>query len=231
MHDRHESDHKGGLRSALFRRPAARISWISAAFLLIYTGAEVAIGGWIVTFMLQLRDGEAFASGMTATGFWLGMTVGRAVLGFVTPRFGVKMCISVRFKHLSPQPQYLRWRSHLNTADIHRRRHRPPAPFLARPELLRLRRRRRLPGLLPRAAIPRRGPRRQQPPAPTPACRRHRFHSGVRRVWGRDTSVRGWCSGAGVGRAGFAAGYSIFPRGSHCAVAFAAEGGEEGRVI
>lgn len=95
MHARHASEHKGGLRNALFRMPAARVSWISAAFLLIYMGAEVALGGWIVTFMLQMRNGEAFASGMTAMGFWLGMTVGRAVLGFVTPRFGVKVSVSV----------------------------------------------------------------------------------------------------------------------------------------
>lgn len=45
--------------------------------------------------MLQVRDGEPFASGMTATGFWLGMTVGRAVLGFVTPKIGVKLSVSV----------------------------------------------------------------------------------------------------------------------------------------
>ena len=103
IHDRHGEGQKGGLKGALFHRPAARISWVSAAFLLIYLGAEVAIGGWIVTFMLQMREGEPFASGMTATGFWLGMTVGRAMLGFVTPRFGVKMCVAVRIR-LNPFP-------------------------------------------------------------------------------------------------------------------------------
>jgi hypothetical protein len=34
----------------------------------------------------RVRQGGAFASGMTATGFWLGITVGRVILGFVTPR-------------------------------------------------------------------------------------------------------------------------------------------------
>jgi fucose permease len=46
--------------------------------------------------MRQVRNGEAFASGMTATGFWLGITVGRVVLGFVTPRIGEKIAIVVR---------------------------------------------------------------------------------------------------------------------------------------
>ena len=47
--------------------------------------------------MMQIRNGEAFASGMTATGFWLGLTVGRVVLGFVTPRIGEKVSIVVRY--------------------------------------------------------------------------------------------------------------------------------------
>ena len=53
------------------------------------------LGGWIVTFMTRVRHGPAFASGMTATGFWLGITVGRVALGFVTPRVGEKISISV----------------------------------------------------------------------------------------------------------------------------------------
>lgn len=45
--------------------------------------------------MMRVRDGGAFASGMTATGFWIGITVGRVVLGFVTPRIGEKIAIIV----------------------------------------------------------------------------------------------------------------------------------------
>ena len=36
--------------------------------------------------MLRVRHGTSFASGIVATGFWLGVTVGRFVLGFVTAR-------------------------------------------------------------------------------------------------------------------------------------------------
>lgn len=59
---------------------------LASVFLLAYVGAEVSIGGWIVSFMLRVRKGSPFASGMTSTGFWLGITVGRFVLGFVTGR-------------------------------------------------------------------------------------------------------------------------------------------------
>ncbi|EEP80376.1 conserved hypothetical protein [Uncinocarpus reesii 1704] len=63
-----------------------KVTWICSIFISIYAGAEVGLGGWIVTFMINIRHGSAFASGMSATGFWLGLTVGRVILGFVTPR-------------------------------------------------------------------------------------------------------------------------------------------------
>jgi fucose permease len=63
-----------------------KVTTLASVFLLIYVGIEVSIGGWIVTFMWRVRKGSPFASGLTSTGFWLGITVGRFVLGFVTAR-------------------------------------------------------------------------------------------------------------------------------------------------
>ncbi|GAB1210780.1 hypothetical protein APSETT445_009578 [Aspergillus pseudonomiae] len=85
----------GGLREALFTKRSAWVTWICAFFLLGYVGIEVALGGWIVTFMMRVRHGADFASGMVATGFWLGIACGRVVLGFITPRIGEKMAIIV----------------------------------------------------------------------------------------------------------------------------------------
>lgn len=85
------------MKEALIRMPNARVTWICAIFLLGYVGIEVALGGWIVKFMLEVRDGGDFASGMTATGFWMGITVGRIILGFVTPKLGEKLAIAVSF--------------------------------------------------------------------------------------------------------------------------------------
>ncbi|KAH7114442.1 major facilitator superfamily domain-containing protein [Dendryphion nanum] len=83
------------MKEALIRLPYARVTWACALFLLGYVGIEVALGGWIVKFMLEVRKGGDFASGMTATGFWMGITVGRIVLGFVTPKIGEKMAIAI----------------------------------------------------------------------------------------------------------------------------------------
>jgi fucose permease len=55
---------RGATRAAL----KTRVAWVSAVFLLIYVGIEVALGGWIVEFMIQVRDGAPFQSGMVATG-------------------------------------------------------------------------------------------------------------------------------------------------------------------
>lgn len=90
-----DSAGNSSLKEALLTLPAARVTWLCALFLLCYVGVEVALGGWIVKFMLEVRRGEPFASGMTATGFWLGITVGRVVLGFVTPLLGEKLAVMI----------------------------------------------------------------------------------------------------------------------------------------
>lgn len=69
------------------------VTWTSAMFLFLYGGIEVGIGGWIVVFMTYVRNGSAFAPGMTETGFSLGITLGRFVLGFVSPKLGQSLSI------------------------------------------------------------------------------------------------------------------------------------------
>lgn len=94
-HPRTTDENGSRLMEAVSRRPAALVTWIMALFILCYVGTEVAIGGWTVTFMLRRREASEFASGMTATGFWLGLTIGRVVLGFVTPKFGERLAVNI----------------------------------------------------------------------------------------------------------------------------------------
>lgn len=86
----------------------SKVTWLVAVFLFFYVGVEVALGGWIVTFMLNVRNGAPFASGMVATGFWLGITVGRVVLGFITGRIGEKLAVTV-YLALSVALELLFW--------------------------------------------------------------------------------------------------------------------------
>ncbi|KAL2798498.1 major facilitator superfamily domain-containing protein [Aspergillus keveii] len=73
----------------------SRVTWVLALFLFAYMGVEVSIGGWIVEFMMQVRDGGAVQSGLVPTGFWAGITVGRIVLGFVNERIGERLAVVI----------------------------------------------------------------------------------------------------------------------------------------
>ncbi|KAK4048968.1 hypothetical protein OIO90_005603 [Microbotryomycetes sp. JL221] len=65
-------------KSTLRRTLTSRTVWVCAWFILVYVGSEVSIGGWIITFLIENRDGGASA-GYVATGFWAGLTLGRAI--------------------------------------------------------------------------------------------------------------------------------------------------------
>lgn len=83
-----------------------RVTWICCFFLLVYTGTEVALGGWVVQFMRVVRHAAPFPAGMSATGYWLGITVGRVVLGFVTPRIGERLAILVSLHPTLKHPSF-----------------------------------------------------------------------------------------------------------------------------
>lgn len=93
-HHARTSDREGSrTREAL----GNRVVWICAIFLFFNVGFEVALGGWVVSFMGTVRGSTTFAAGMAETGFWLGVTVGRLILGFVTGRIGEKLAIMVYY--------------------------------------------------------------------------------------------------------------------------------------
>ena len=88
-------DEEGEMHGMTRKALKQRTTWVLSFFLLVYVGAEVSIGGWIVTFMGRVRNGSPFSSGLTATGFWLGITMGRVTLGFVTGRIGEKLALII----------------------------------------------------------------------------------------------------------------------------------------
>ncbi|KZT62088.1 MFS general substrate transporter [Calocera cornea HHB12733] len=63
-----------------------------AFFLLFYEGLEVTIGGWIVTYITQVR-GAGPSAGYISSGFWGGLTVGRLVLMWVNKKVGPRRAI------------------------------------------------------------------------------------------------------------------------------------------
>ncbi|ONH67571.1 Bypass of stop codon protein 6 [Cyberlindnera fabianii] len=55
-------------------------SWAICIFIFFYQGAEVSMGGWMVTFLLNYRGGDEYATGYVASGYWAGIAVGRFFL-------------------------------------------------------------------------------------------------------------------------------------------------------
>ncbi|XBQ94049.1 hypothetical protein V6000_009503 [Aspergillus fumigatus] len=91
--NRRSPDSSGGSRTTEAMK--SPITWLIASWLFVYMGVEVSVGGWVVDFMIQERNGKPFESGLVPTGFWAGVTVGRLVLGFVNDWLGERTAITI----------------------------------------------------------------------------------------------------------------------------------------
>jgi fucose permease len=49
---------------------------LGSLFIFAYQGAEVAISGWIISFLVQFRHGDPSKVGFVTSGFWAGITLG-----------------------------------------------------------------------------------------------------------------------------------------------------------
>lgn len=67
----------------LFQMPAICLYSI---FLFAYLGAEINTGAWFFTYLLQTKSEDRIKMAYVSSSFWIGLTSGRLVLGFVTKR-------------------------------------------------------------------------------------------------------------------------------------------------
>lgn len=63
--------------------------------MVLYAGSEVTIGGWLLTFLMSVRKGSPTASSLATSGFWIGVTVGRFALGWITGYVGERIMVSL----------------------------------------------------------------------------------------------------------------------------------------
>jgi fucose permease len=57
------------------------VVWLGALFLFLYVGVEVSIGNWDYSFSLDVRTLGTLVAGWIASGYWLGLTLGRFFMG------------------------------------------------------------------------------------------------------------------------------------------------------
>jgi fucose permease len=66
----------------------SKLVWILAFTIFLYVGGEVSTGGWTTTYMIEVRNGDSDKMGYVSTGYWIGIALGRIVLGFVSAKIG-----------------------------------------------------------------------------------------------------------------------------------------------
>ncbi|PSN62329.1 MFS general substrate transporter [Corynespora cassiicola Philippines] len=67
-----------------------RTTILGALFIFAYQGAEVSISGWMISFLINYRNGDPASVGYVTAGFWAGITLGRFVLTHAAPKIGEK---------------------------------------------------------------------------------------------------------------------------------------------
>jgi fucose permease len=67
-----------------------RVVLLGAIFIFAYQGAEVSISGWVISFLINTRDGDPARVGYVSSGFWAGITLGRFLLSGPAQRIGEK---------------------------------------------------------------------------------------------------------------------------------------------
>ncbi|KAH9899251.1 MFS general substrate transporter [Cubamyces lactineus] len=88
----HESGNEDGDANKYRQMFKLRVLHLMAFFILIYVGVEVTLGGWIVTYVIQLRGGGP-SSGYISSGFFGGLTLGRVGLLWVNKKIGERRAI------------------------------------------------------------------------------------------------------------------------------------------
>ncbi|MUG91673.1 MFS transporter [Scytonema sp. UIC 10036] len=64
------------------------IVFLAALFLLIYVGTEVSLGNWAYSVQSLSRGTPKLLAGYSVSGYWVGLTLGRAVTGRIVNRLG-----------------------------------------------------------------------------------------------------------------------------------------------
>jgi fucose permease len=93
---RHEEGHSAG-GNVLAAALRLRVVWIVALFLLLYVGGEVSLGGWSYSLLTEGRGIDPNMASWFVSGYWMGLTAGRLVLGRLAKRIGdrnlIQLCL------------------------------------------------------------------------------------------------------------------------------------------
>lgn len=69
--------------------------WNLSIFYFFYLGATITASGWVVEYLVNVRDGDIVAMGYVPAGFSGGALLGRLLLPEPTRRFGERLMVSI----------------------------------------------------------------------------------------------------------------------------------------
>jgi fucose permease len=70
-----------------------RTTRLGALFIFAYQGAEVSISGWVISFLINYRNGDPAQVGYVTAGFWAGITLGRFILVQPSAKIGERVSV------------------------------------------------------------------------------------------------------------------------------------------
>lgn len=86
---KHLTDYKTPM-SETMRQPKA---WLSALLFFVYVGAEVSLGTWTYSLLVESRGIDPELAGLVAGSFWAMFTIGRLIAGLYAKRAGVDLIV------------------------------------------------------------------------------------------------------------------------------------------
>jgi fucose permease len=89
------SDHSSPSQAAgtsLYRTP---LLWIFAAFLGVFTGVQLGMGGWASTYLTVTAGMPAASAALVTSGYWLALSVGRLIATLLGTRFSPYAILTV----------------------------------------------------------------------------------------------------------------------------------------
>ncbi|MFF5111377.1 MFS transporter [Streptosporangium sp. NPDC000509] len=77
---------RSGLLTSVLRTPAVVLA---SVFLAVYVGLEISVGNWGFTFLVEEHAQTGLTAGYIASGYWLGLTLGRFLISPAATRMGL----------------------------------------------------------------------------------------------------------------------------------------------
>ncbi|KAK5943042.1 hypothetical protein PMZ80_004047 [Knufia obscura] len=72
----------------------AKLILICSIFYFFYIAVEAIYTDWVITYMQRVRDVKLATASLSSSVFWIGMALGRTLLGLVTEYFGLKVSVT-----------------------------------------------------------------------------------------------------------------------------------------